>query len=156
MPRVVIDGYNLLFRDHEPGAAPLDQLRADFLRRVDAARPAGTEVVVVFDGRPGPAVRDPGAAPGLSVRFAASPRSADDLIVRLVRSSARGSTTVLTRDRELGRRVKAAGAGLGDPDAFFRRPKHRSGRPRRAEKPRPPEGAELDEWERLFRKNEDD
>jgi predicted RNA-binding protein with PIN domain len=156
VPRVVIDGYNLLFRERDPGEASLEELRAEFLRRVDAARPAGTDVVVVFDGRPGTAGSGPGAAPGLRVRFAASPRSADDLIVSLVRASGRGSTTVLTRDRELARRVKAAGAGVGDPDAFFRRPAHRSGPSRPAEKPPPPEGAELEEWERLFDEGDPD
>jgi hypothetical protein len=149
--RIVIDGYNLLFREREPGTAPLEDLRAGFLRRVDAARPPGTEVVVVFDGRPGAGPPGPAPPPGLGVRFASSPRTADDLIVSLVRSSARGSTVVLTRDRDLARRVRDAGATVGDPAAFFRLPAHGSGPPRSGEKPPPPQGPELDEWERLFR-----
>jgi hypothetical protein len=150
VPRVVVDGYNLLFRRREPGGGPLEELRAELLRRVDAARTPGTEVVVVFDGRPGVRRPDPGAPPGLVVRFASSPRSADDLIVSLVRASARGETVVLTGDRELARRVREAGAAVGDPAAFFRRPRHGSGLPRSGEKPPPPRGPEVDEWERLF------
>lgn len=148
MARTVIDGYNLLFREGGPEDGPLAERRARFLRRVDAARPPGTEIVVVFDGRPGSSA--PPGGEGLRVRFAASPRSADDLIVSLVRSSARGATVVLTRDRELARRVRAAGGTIGDPEAFFRRPDHRSAPPPAAEKPSPPEGAALEEWERLF------
>jgi hypothetical protein len=150
VPRVLVDGYNLLFRGRDPGAAPLAELRAELLRRVDAARTPGTEVVVVFDGRPGAGTPDPAGPPGLVVRFAASPRSADDLIVSLVQTSARGETVVLTRDRELARRVREAGAAVGDPAAFFRRPRHRTGVPPPGEKPPPPRGPELDEWERLF------
>jgi predicted RNA-binding protein with PIN domain len=83
----VIDGYNLLFRADEDDAGDgptLQERREAFLRRVDAARTDGDRVTVVFDGAPVRNAAAP-ATPGLSVRFARSPRSADDLIVSLVR-----------------------------------------------------------------------
>jgi predicted RNA-binding protein with PIN domain len=148
--RTVIDGYNLLFRDVDPGAAPLRDLREEFVRRVDAARVPGQEVTVVFDGKPGPRSSST-PAEGLSVRYTRSPRTADDLIVSLVGTSARGETTVLTHDRELARRVREAGGRVGDPAEFFRPPRRRPAtRGRTAGKPPPPKDAELDEWERLF------
>lgn len=156
MARTILDGYNLAFRDEEPGAVPLEELRALFLLRVDAARLPGSEVIVVFDGRPGPR-RSPGTAEGLTVRYSRSPRTADDLIVSLVKREARGRTTVLTHDRDLGRRVREAGGQVGDPAAFFRRPRRKNDSDRRrAEKPRAPKGAEIDEWERLIGDRGDD
>lgn len=148
--RVIVDGYNLMFRDEGPEGASLASAREAFLRRVDAARGAREHVTVVFDGRGG--AGDRGDAPaGTRVVWARSPRTADDVIVDLVAKHPRGQVEVLTYDRELRHRVKSAGGVPGDPDAFFTRsrPKRRTG-PRAARKPPPPTGAELDEWEKLF------
>jgi predicted RNA-binding protein with PIN domain len=152
--RTVIDGYNLLFRDLDPAGSSLEEVRDEFVRRVDAARRAGADVTIVFDGRPGSS-RGTRHAEGLDVRYSASPRTADDLIVTIVAAAPRNQTIVLTRDRELGHRVKSAGGRIGDPDEFFRAPRRTSG-PRRGEKPKPPQGPELDDWERLFRERDPD
>jgi len=147
--RIILDGYNLLLREGDPERTPLQELREEFVRRVDAARPPGRTVTVVFDGRPGPSARRTWPE-GLEVRSSRSPRTADDLIVSLVKAGPRGQVVVLTHDRELGRRVRDAGGRLGDPDLFFRAPPRRSSGPPRREKPPAPEGRDLDEWERLF------
>lgn len=150
MPCTVIDGYNLLFREADADSASLEDLRDGFVRRVDAARAPGQRVTVVFDGKSGPRTPAP-TGDGLEIRFSRSPRSADDLIVAIVQGSHRHQTVVLTHDRELSRRVRAAGGLIGDPREFFRasRPRTGSGGSRR-EKPPPPKGSEIDEWERLF------
>lgn len=148
--RVLVDGYNLMFREGTPDDASLADAREAFLRRVDAARGAREDVTVVFDGRGGSGERGE-APPGLRIVWARSPRTADDVIVDLVGKQPRGQMEVLTHDRELKHRVKSAGGVVGDPDAFFTRSraKRRTG-PRRSAKPPPPTGAELDEWEKLF------
>lgn len=152
MPHTVIDGYNLLLRELHPASSSLADVREEFLRRVDAARPPDHDVTVVFDGRPGPGARALRAA-GLDVRYSASPRTADDLIVKLVKKFRGRQITVLTHDRELARRAKAEGARIGDPAEFFRPPRRRSSSPpsNRGGKPRAPRGDEIDDWERLFR-----
>jgi hypothetical protein len=150
----VIDGYNLLFRSR--AVRPSDSLqesREEFLRRVDAARPPDCSVTVVFDG-PASAGTCRRRADGFSVLYARSPRSADDAIVSLVRRRPKGQVVVLTHDRELGRRVRRAGGVLGDPEAFFERPRRRAAPPARApapEKPPLPRGEEIDRWEEFFR-----
>jgi predicted RNA-binding protein with PIN domain len=147
---IVLDGYNLMFRGSPPDGASLADAREVFLRRVDAARGAGEDVTVVFDGRAAPGRSGPVAA-GLKVVFARRPKSADDRIVEIVSKSPRGQVVVLTYDRELRHRVRTAGGQPGDPDAFFRRPEvPRPRKPRGVRKPPPPSGAELAEWERLF------
>ncbi len=147
---VILDGYNLLLREHDAGSASLVDAREAFLRSVDAARSGRERVVVVFDGRPGGGASAP-ASEGLRVVWSRSPQTADDVIVRLVEKEPRHAATVLTRDRELGHRVKSAGGLVGDPDAFFvrARPPRASG-PKAREKPKAPRGEELDRWEQLF------
>lgn len=145
-----MDGYNLMFRDSPPDGSSLAAAREAFLRRVDAARGPSEDVTVMFDGRAVAGPRRP-RAEGLKVVFARRPRSADDAIVDIVSKAPRGQVLVLTRDRELGHRVKSAGGRLGDPEAFFRRAEVPRRSPSgRGAKPSPPRGAELDAWQRLF------
>ncbi len=156
-PQLLLDGYNLLLRDEELSDASLADAREAFLQRVDALRTTEEDVTVVFDGRAGGSGR---GGEGLRVIFAKAPRSADDVIVRRVERSPRGSVVVLTRDRELKHRVKSAGGRVGDVDAFFARGTRRRKRsaPKaggRGGKPRPPRGDELEEWERLFGERDD-
>ena len=155
MQRIILDGYNLLFRE-DPEGRTLAERREDLVRRIDAVRRPGERVLVVFDGRPGSAPREP-RPEGLEVRFASSPRTADDLIVRLVGQAPRRQTRVLTRDRELAARVKSAGGLVGDPEEALRPPRRRRSGPvpaDRSGKPPAPRGPELDDWERLFRERD--
>ena len=155
MQRIVVDGYNLLFRE-DPDGRTLAEAREDLVRRIDAVRRAGQQVIVVFDGRPGPGKREP-RPEGLDVRFASSPRTADDLIVKLVGQTPRNQTRVLTRDRELAARVKSAGGVVGDPEDALRPPRRRRSGPVKGDpsgKPPAPQGPELDDWERLFRERD--
>ena len=69
------------------------------------------EVTVVFDGGPQPAVEDL-AVDGFRVAFAGRGRAADDEIVRRVGTDPEpGALRVVTSDRPLAERVRAAGAG---------------------------------------------
>jgi predicted RNA-binding protein with PIN domain len=155
--RTIVDGYNLLFREDERERS-LEDAREELIARIDAVRRAAEPVVVVFDGRPGPRDRQL-RAEGLEVRFARSPRSADDLIVKLVAEAPRRQTRVVTRDRELAARVRSAGGVVVPPDEWMRAPRRRRSAPPRPPsggKPSPPTGDELDAWERLFREGEEE
>jgi predicted RNA-binding protein with PIN domain len=154
--QTVIDGYNLLFRELDPGpGTSLQDLREEFIRRVDAARFQGQRVIVVFDGKPRmpPSAR---SSEGVRVLYSKTPRSADDLIVSLVERAARGAVTVLTHDRGLIRRVKSAGGRIGEPESFFEVPMRRRAPDRKREKPPAPTGRELDDWEALFEERSDE
>jgi predicted RNA-binding protein with PIN domain len=77
----------------------------------------GDEVVVVYDGRE---FDDPPAAPGLEVEFAPGGRdAADHRIAQLVQADRDpGSLRVVTSDRALAARVRAAGADVVGAGAF--------------------------------------
>lgn len=157
MRRLIVDGYNVLFREEGDGRSLQDR-REDLLRRIDASRNPSVPVIVVFDGRPGAGARAR-REEGLEVRFASSPRSADDLIVKLVEQVPRRQAHVVTQDRELGARVKSAGGVVVRwEDALIpaKNRRRRSSPPSgRGGKPKPPEGAELDAWEQMFREGGD-
>jgi hypothetical protein len=77
--------------------------------------PPPLEVVLVVEG----AARRVRSVPG--VRVVAAPRSGDDTIVELVRSGDAGRPcTVVTADRDLRARVRAAGAEVIGPSAVPR------------------------------------
>jgi predicted RNA-binding protein with PIN domain len=80
----------------------------------------GDDVSVVFDGRE---FGDPPAAPGLDVEFAPGGRNAADhrIAERVEADPDPGSLTVVTSDRELAERVRAAGAKVEGSAGFRRR-----------------------------------
>jgi hypothetical protein len=118
--RWIVDGNNVMgarpdgwWRDRAAAAARL-------AAQVDAfARDAGEPVALFFDGRP----RDlglPGDTP-LETRFAPTPgrNAADHAIAERVEADADpGSIRVVTSDRELADRVRAAGADVEGAGRF--------------------------------------
>jgi predicted RNA-binding protein with PIN domain len=81
----------------------------------------GHDVTVVFDGRPPPELDEVDVG-GLQVAFAGKGRPADDEIVRRVGIDPDpGSLRVVTSDRPLAERVRAAGAGEVVGAGGFRR-----------------------------------
>ncbi len=79
------------------------------------------DVTVVFDRRPPPGLDDVDLG-GLEVAFAGKGRPADDEIVRRVGTDPdSGSLQVVTSDRPLAERVRAAGAGEVVGAGRFRR-----------------------------------
>ena len=108
----VVDGMNVIgsrpdgwWRDLDGAVIRLARSLATW----QAAR--GVGVTVVFDGRPPPGLDDVDLGE-LDVVFAGTGRSADDEIVRRVGiDPVPGSIQVVTSDRALADRVRAAGAG---------------------------------------------
>jgi predicted RNA-binding protein with PIN domain len=121
MVRWLVDGMNVI------GSRPDGWWRdrhAAMARLVEAldcwAAPGEAAVAVVFERPPSPAIE------ARAIEVAAAPRphrnSADDEIVRRVRSAADPQEIrVVTSDRHLAARVRAAGATVEPAEAFRRR-----------------------------------
>ncbi len=119
--RRIVDGMNVIgsrpdgwWRDRHGAMVRLVRALDDWARGRDE------QVVVVFERPPSPAIASS------VVEVAAAPRSypdsADDEIVRLVRAAGEPrEILVVTSDRELTARVRAAGADVESAEAFRRR-----------------------------------
>jgi len=106
-------------------------------------------VVLVFDGPPRSDVAD--AYGGLTVRWSGA-RTADDCIVETVEKAPRPREwTVVTRDRELARRCRNAGARVEAPTTLVERTTRKRRVPRRegSEKPRP-DAQDAAHWRKVF------
>jgi len=107
--RYLIDGYNITMADDATRRLPRGEQRLALVRRLAARRSellGSGRATVVFDG----AEDGSGAerVADIEVVFARG-ESADDVIVRLARSAAE-TVTLVTSDRELQARVRAAAA----------------------------------------------
>lgn len=122
MQRYLVDGMNVIGSRPDGWWRDLDGAVVQLARCLAAWRAAeDVEATVVFDGGPPP---DLGAIDlgGLEVAFAGKGRAADDEIVRLVGIDFDpGSVTVVTSDRPLAARVRAAGAEMVGGAGRFRR-----------------------------------
>lgn len=112
--RVIIDGYNVIRSDPATRALPHEEQRAALVRRLAASGRSFFGVggiIVVFDGCNDGAVESIG---GVDVRFSRD-RTADDVVAEL----AGPGVLVVTSDRELADRCRAAGARVQPADAAF-------------------------------------
>jgi predicted RNA-binding protein with PIN domain len=110
--RYLVDGMNVIGSRPDGWWRDLDAAVVRLAKELAAWRAAcGHEVTVVFDGRPPPGL-DGVDLGGLGVAFAGRGRAADDEIVRRVGIDPDpASMWVVTSDRPLAGRVRAAGAG---------------------------------------------
>jgi predicted RNA-binding protein with PIN domain len=120
--RHLVDGMNVIGSRPDGWWRDLDAAVIRLARCLAAWRAAeGVDVTVVFDGRPPPGLSDVDLG-GVQVAFAGKGRSADDEIVRRVGTDPDpGSLRVVTSDRPLAERVRAAGAGEVVGAGGFRR-----------------------------------
>ena len=120
--RYLVDGMNVIGSRPDGWWRDLDAAVVRLARCLAAWRSAeGHDVTAVFDGRPPPGL-DAVDLGGLEVAFAGRGRPADDEIVRRVGIDPDGrSLRVVTSDRPLARRVRAAGAGEVEGAGRFRR-----------------------------------
>jgi predicted RNA-binding protein with PIN domain len=146
----VFDGHNLIGKtsglrlDDPDDEQKLVMLLRGYLARV---KKKGT---VVFD-RGTFAERPSLSNRNLTVRFARPPRTADDVIVDLVRQerNPRG-LTVVTSDQRVRDLARQAGASVQDAAAFVKEMLAAPARP--AEKERGLTPAEVEQWEREFKR----
>jgi len=118
----MVDGMNVIGTRPDGGWRDIDGAVIRLARCLAAwAEAEQHDVTVVFDGRPAPGLDDVDRG-RLEVAFAGRGRSADDEIVRRVGTDpAAGSLQVVTSDRLLADRVRAAGAGEVVGSGRFRR-----------------------------------
>jgi len=118
MTRWLVDGMNVVgstpdgwWKDRQGAMRRLAVELADY------ARESGTEMTVVFDGRPFEVDTE-----GIDVRFASrrSRNAADDEIARMVEEDTNpANVTVVTSDRELVDRVRSNGAQIESSRSFL-------------------------------------
>ncbi len=105
MTTLLIDGYNLI-----PAIPPLGRLirrdvkkareaLIDLLSSYARAAPSSPAILVIFDGRPAAEEAGDAFETGVEVRYSGG-ETADDLILKLIRSEQRGAALV-TSDRAL-------------------------------------------------------
>jgi predicted RNA-binding protein with PIN domain len=111
MERYLVDGMNVIGSRPDGWWRDLDAAVVALARCLAAWQAAeNVDVTVVFDGHPPPALEDFDLG-GLTVAFAGKGREADDEIVRRVGTDADpAARKVVTSDRLLTERVRAAGA----------------------------------------------
>ncbi|MBF0384939.1 MAG: NYN domain-containing protein [Candidatus Omnitrophica bacterium] len=116
----LLDGYNLT--NKMPGAdeGSLEERRKALMRYIEVTRPQGSpsnKVTIVFDGRDDVYSFEQGSA--VKVIFTKG-NSADDKIKDMVEESrSRGSTVVVSDDREIQSAVRAMGASFISVREFF-------------------------------------
>jgi predicted RNA-binding protein with PIN domain len=122
MERHLVDGMNVIGSRPDGWWRDLDASVVRLARCLAAWQAAeDVDVTVVFDGGPPPALEHADLG-GLTVAFAGPGRQADDEIVRRVGTDSHpGSLKVVTSDRLLTERVRAAGAGQVMGSGGFRR-----------------------------------
>lgn len=109
--RWIVDGMNVI--GSRPDGWWRDRHRAmvTLVERLEAWRPQGDDVTVVFERPPEPPIASTVVTVTHAPRAAAN--SADDEIVRLIRADDRpDDISVATSDRQLAERVRAAGASV--------------------------------------------
>ena len=138
----LLDGNNLIGavrRTARPGPDDRRDLVAEIAERLRRTRARAT---IFFDGPRGERTTSLGP---LSVRVADG-ESADDAIVRAVAGSkVPAESIVVTADRGLGARVRAAGGKVVSPDAFFAR--FGQGAPSAS---KPESAVDVEEWANYF------
>ena len=122
MERYLVDGMNVIGSRPDGWWRDLDEAVLRLARCLAAWQAAGdVAATVVFDGRTPPGLEELDLG-GLAVAFAGQGRAADDEIVRRVGIDPDSrSVTVVTSDRPLADRVRAAGAGEVVGAGQFRR-----------------------------------
>lgn len=122
MERYLVDGMNVIGSRPDGWWRDLDGAVVRLARCLAAWRAAeDVEATVVYDGNPPPDLNETDLG-GLEAAFAGKGRTADDEIVRRVGIDPDpGSVKVVTSDRPLADRVRAAGAGEVVGAGRFRR-----------------------------------
>jgi predicted RNA-binding protein with PIN domain len=123
--RIIVDGYNLMYAGqglHPDSLLDHEKAREDLLLKLSRyKKTTGNKITVVFDGSlEAPIHSQRTSFAGIEVRFSRPPRSADDLIGRLTRGSAKGSI-VVTSDREVAGAAERGGCTVISSQEFMDR-----------------------------------
>lgn len=109
--RWIVDGMNVIGSRPDGWWRDRHGAMVTLVERLEAWRPPGDDVTVVFERPPKPPIESTVVTVAYAPRAAAN--SADDEIVRLIRTDDQPSDIcVATSDRTLAERVRAAGASV--------------------------------------------
>jgi predicted RNA-binding protein with PIN domain len=162
-PRIVIDGYNLIYAMPELArlvSGDLERARDGLVSKLAVYRAGrGVRVTVVFDGQSMPAQpsRPPG---GIEVVFSRAPQTADAKIKTMLSlEKSPKSWTVVTSDNSIVRYARDYGAKTIPSAEFAAKlgntiPNLGPNRPAPQDAPLTP--SEVSEWEEYFRKGRQD
>jgi predicted RNA-binding protein with PIN domain len=126
MEKILIDGYNLLYKDaalKNMAERSLEEAREQLLDSIAAYRTGMMEILVVFDGAGPSPTRSRSGRKGIQVRFSPPAKTADQVIVELIdREPRRSSLTVVTSDKkDIGRIARAEGVRWISSENFLQR-----------------------------------
>jgi uncharacterized protein len=156
MEKILIDGYNLLYKDgalKNLAERSLESARDQLIGMIAAWRSGETEVQIVFDGRNSDGARRAASHRGIEVLFSRYPQTADEVILGIVdKERRRSSLTVVTSDeKDIGRVARAEGARWISSEKFIRRLRRSKGRPAATgEKPLTTSPEEMAYWLQRF------
>jgi predicted RNA-binding protein with PIN domain len=157
MEKLLIDGYNLLYKDgvlKNLAERSLEAAREELLASIAAYRAGDVEIVVVFDGQGASDHRKASARPGIQVRFSRPPKTADQVILEIVeREAKKSSLTVVTSDKkDIGRVARAEGVRWISSETFLRRLGRTGSKAARRPQEKPPATtpAEVEYWLKRF------
>ncbi|MDZ7413208.1 MAG: NYN domain-containing protein [candidate division KSB1 bacterium] len=125
MPRIVVDGYNVIHASQELAALlahELEAARQALLHRLAAyLNTHKVEIVVVFDGAEvHPSSTGTALLPRLRLVFSHPPESGDAVIEKLLRAEAHPrSVTLVTADKRLAAVARERGASVLSPRRFL-------------------------------------
>ena len=153
---MIVDGYNLMFHENwRAVGSTLEAQREHLLRELGRYRASRNplKMIVVFDGRLGIGPYDQTIhTRGVDIVYSTSPGKADETIVELAHQCS--GARVVTADRKLGQRVKAAQAVVILPSDFlkeWRSNSPTSGNMDDKQTPAPPQSqTEVQEWLNFF------
>jgi len=154
--KILIDGYNLLYKDgvlKNQAERSLEEAREELIAAVAAYRTGDMEIIVIFDGRGGESRGRTPRPAGVQVRFSRYPQTADRLILEILeKEKRRRSLTVVTSDRkDIGRIAQAEGVRWISSESFLRRLRRLPRKPASGgEKPAGPSSEEMDYWLKRF------
>jgi len=156
MEKILIDGYNLLYKDgalKNLAERSLESARDQLLSMVAAWRSGETEIQIVFDGRGTDSQRREATTPGIRVLFSRYPQTADEVILEIIdKERRRSSLTVVTSDeKDIGRVARSEGVRWISSEKFIRRLRRAKGRPTApSEKPLTTSPEEMAYWLQRF------
>ena len=155
-PKLIVDGYNYIFRIHtlsQKDEEPLRSARDDLINGLSAYQSGKQlEIIVVFDGEPSNILKPAAGRAGVRVLFSREQGAADELILKEIRGATQpGNITLVTSDKQLAAEARAMGCSHWSVEELARKFRRDPTEGKYAGPADPPLSSdEVREWLRLF------